>query len=159
MDQLCDEAGIRRTTYALAQLMRERHGWSEASVRNYRRGSTVPNDEHAAVIASHLGEDAEYVAALLASDRARSVEARRLWERVADRCRRFTTAVILSGVAGVLAAAGMAAPSTAYADTDGADDTGDISIMRNVWSWLRRAARAVAAALETACGADPRGTA
>lgn len=59
-------------------------GWHQQRVTNYRRGSTF-DDDAAVEVAEALKVDPGYIAACMASHRAQSEKARKVWEKVAAR--------------------------------------------------------------------------
>jgi len=138
LDEIAHRNGIRPTSYAIAKHMKEKYGWTRQTVQNYRKGTTVPDDTKALDIAAELELNTLYVIACVNLDRVGEAESRKAWKAVAEQTKNLAAAVILSALGGVIALAGILAPSTAYAQSEVSAETDTIYIMRMLRRWLAR---------------------
>lgn len=123
--------------YKLAMFL----GLGDANVRNYRHGRSLPDEKHCAKIAEALGEPPYVLIAEMQAHRARTTEARSLWEQLANQLRHAVAAVMFVVGAAMLVIAG--SPTTAEASTGSAQthSSPGLCIMLNR---VRRVRRAVA---------------
>jgi hypothetical protein len=119
-----------------------------ATVTNYRKGRSHPDDMICARIADMAGLEAGYVMACVHAQRAASPEVRRVWEGVAEQLKKAGVAAVLAMVGAVC----LPAPdASASAHRHGASEGGSVYYVKRR-RLFRGLARAMAAGRHQAAG-------
>lgn len=103
VDALLDKAKAAHSIpsdYKLAQVL----GVTDGAVRNYRHGRSMPDDLVIMKLCELSGDDPEYVAACIQSQRAANDESAGLWSRVAERLKSSANVLVTTLVATLFAA-------------------------------------------------------
>ncbi len=85
----------------------------EQTIANYRHGRTLPDASGCAKIAAALGIDADLLTVEIEAQRAKTDDARRLWERVAQRLQMGFASCKLLALIAMFSIAGAALPAWA----------------------------------------------
>ena len=126
IDEVLDAVKARHgltSDYKLAMFL----GLGDANIRNYRHGRSLPDEVHCQKLAEALGEPPFVLVAEIQAQRARSTDARRLWEMMATQLRHAVAAVLVALGAVMLALA----PSPQGAQAAQTDSASCLCIMSN----------------------------
>jgi len=145
VDQLLDAIKVRHkivSDYKLAQFL----GMTDSAIRNYRHKRSLPDEVACVKIAQALDLDGDVLAAQIQAQRARDVETKDFWRRLAVR---LQTGAVHASVMMALAMISIAgyAPNAEATALSPAQKQGVVCILcqvsRKVWKALRRSAGAI----------------